>query len=219
MSDQQATSEEKPPEESPEQQQFPAVHNIPSPHDYSVASWYWEVGNRNGVVYSSGKAAYIDTSDQDYQDFLNGGNIATKILSDGELADVLATRGLQGLVVLNTQPTDWGGVQPLAIIAAVQAAGCEITSSGNASLSAHYQLVGEPYATMSNTQIYVNSQQPGRLPNDQPLPWSAYSGEVTFNTADDFAAVYKGLVDYLQSWKTWAYHAGTMPGWGQFTIA
>jgi hypothetical protein len=211
-------SDQETAEAAPQQERFAAVlAPPPSRRDFTIDGWYWEVGNHANVVYSSAAAAYVDAStDQGYQDFLAGGNIATKILSDGELADVLARRGRTGLVVLNTQPTDWGAVSPLDIIAAVQAAGCEISSTATPALNAHYQLAGEPYATLSNTQIYINAA--GTLPNDTPLPWAAYSGDVTFNTAADMEAVYKGLVDYFQSWKTWAYHAGTMPGWGQWSI-
>jgi hypothetical protein len=189
----------------------------PIPLAITPQAWYWIVGNRSGVVYSSSAAAYVATDDTAYTDWLALGNFATSILCDGELADVLATRGLAGAVVLNTDPTDWGGCLPVAITAAMQAAGVALTSTGTPALNAHYQLSSEPWATMGDTQLYINTHN--QLPNNQPLLWPAYDGTVTFNTSAEFTAVYQGLSDYVHGWKSWAYHGGTMPTWGSCTIA
>jgi hypothetical protein len=180
------------------------------------ANWYWVVGNHSGVVYSSSAAAYVATTDTNYTAWLSLGNVATNILCDGELADVLATRGLEGAVVLNTDPTDWGGCLPATITAAMQAAGVQLTSTGTPALDAHYQLHG-PFDTMMRTQIYINAH--GQLPNNQPLVWPAYDVTVTFATAAEFTAVYQGLQDYYHGWQNYALNGGTMPTWGTWTIA
>src|SRR5262252_4816420 len=62
---------------------------------YDPIDWYWVVGNHSGVVYSSKDAAYVPTTDTNYTNWTAVGNTATNILSDGELADVLAKAGLQ----------------------------------------------------------------------------------------------------------------------------
>lgn len=202
-------------------QELIATLSNPAVRNYESGNWFWRCANLAGGndIYSSAAAAYMTDQDSRYTDWTALGNIATSIASDGELADVLTKSGLQGPVVLNTQPTHWGIVSVLDIIAAVQAAGCVLTSTGTPSLDAHYQLSGEPWATMATTQIIVNSTNQQQLPNNQPLPWGAYSGLVTFQNAAQFEAVFTGLNNYFQNWKTWAYHGGTPPAWGAFTIA
>jgi hypothetical protein len=188
------------------------------PRRYDASDWYWNVANRPNVVYGTVAKGYVDpTTDPGYLAFTGDNNTATNILTDGELAVVLGMAGLEGPVVLNTQPADFGHAQTLEIITAVSQAGCVITSTGTTSLNGHYQLCGEPWNTMGETQIYVNAH--AQLPGNQPLPWGAYSGVITFADATQFSEVYKGLSDYLQSWKTWAYHAGSMPTWGAEQIA
>jgi hypothetical protein len=181
--------------------------------EYNPTDWYWLAANRQGVVYASKAMAWVDpVLDGGYQSFTGAGGIATNIATDGELADVLTKSGMQGPPVLNVQPGNWGAATVLDVIAAVQAAGCKITSAGNAALSAHYPMAGEPWATMAQVQIGINAT--GTLPGNTALPWAAYDKQVSFATPADFAAVYEGLSAYLQGWKTWAYHGGTMPGWG-----
>jgi hypothetical protein len=186
--------------------------------NYTPSKWYWLPANRSAVVFSAPAAAYVDpNTDGGYASFTNNGNVATPIATDGELASVLANAGLAGPLVLSTQPTDWGAVTILDIIAAVGAAGVVVTSTGTSAISAHYQLIGEPMATMGQMQIYINAHS--QFPNNAALLWSAYDKAVTFSTTAQFTAVYQGLQDYYQGWKTWAYHAGTMPAWGAWTIA
>lgn len=186
---------------------------------YDPRNWYWVASNKPSFVYSSAVAQWISESDGGYQGWLSQENNASggDYMMDGEIAQVLAGAGLEGPVVLNVQPQNWGNVQTLDLIDTVQRAGCALSSTGTPSLNAHYQTTGEPYATMATTQIYINAH--GQLPNNQPLPWAAYSGQVTFQDPAQFAAVYQGLEDYLQGWKTWAYHGGTMPSWGGFSVA
>jgi hypothetical protein len=183
-----------------------------------TTSWFWIVNNLTSTVYSTADAAYMPDTDSRYTDWTSLGNIATPILSDGELADVLTKMGSTGPVVLNTNPTDWGLCGSADIIAAMQAAGVVLTSTGNAAISAHYQLSG-PFDTMMRTQIYINAHN--QLPNNQPLDWPAYDKTVTFATAADFTAAYGGLQDYFNAWQTWALsdRTGPAPTWGAATIA
>jgi hypothetical protein len=180
------------------------------------ANWYWVVGNHSGVVYSSSAAAYVATTDANYTAWLNAGHVATNILSDGELADVLTKLGLEGAVVSNTAPTNWGACRPADITAAMAAAGVTLTSTGTPAMNAHYQLHG-PFDTMMRTQIYINAH--GQLPNNQPLVWPAYDVTVTFSTAAEFSAVYQGLQDYYNAWQHYAMNGGAVPSWGTHTIA
>jgi hypothetical protein len=187
---------------------------------YDPRNWYWVASNRPSFVYSSAAAQWISESDGGYQGWIAQENSASggDYMMDGEIAQVLAAAGLEGRVVLNVQPQNWGNVQTLDLIDTVQRAGCVASATGQYSaLNGHYQTSGEPYATMASTQVYINAH--GQLPNNQPLPWAAYSGQVTFQDAGQFTAVYQGLENYIQAWKTWAYHGGTMPSWGGFTVA
>jgi hypothetical protein len=179
-------------------------------------AWYWLVENRPDLVYSSAAAAYVATDDATYTDWVAAGNVASPILADGELADVLAKRGLNGPTVLNTEPTEWGGCTAADITGAMQAAGVEITSNATPALNGHYQLAG-PFDAMSRTAIYVASYD--KLPNDQPIVWPCYDGPVTLASPADFNAVYQGLQDYYNAWQVYALNGGTMPTWGSKTIA
>lgn len=182
---------------------------------YDARRWYWIVGNRSGVVYSSESMAYVADTDAAYQAWLADENMASNILTDGELADVLTRAGLDGPVVLSADPTDWGAVDPFSIVATAKAAGCVITSSTIPALNAHYQ-VGAP--GMEAAQTYINAS--GQLPNvNQPMPWPAYDKLVTFNTAGDFEQVYQGIQDYWTAWRTWAQTGGTAPPWGGWDVA
>lgn len=182
---------------------------------YNPGRWYWIVGNRPDVVFSSSAGAYLDTTDTDYQAWLADGNIASTIITDGELADVLARAGLEGPVVLSVDPSDWGWVDPISIVNAAKAAGCVITSTQYPELDAHYQ-VGSP--AMDSAQIYINAHQ--ELPNvGAPMPWPAYDKTVTFNDTAGFSVVYQGISDYWTAWKTWAQTGGTAPAWGGWDVA
>jgi hypothetical protein len=184
---------------------------------YTPRAWYWLVANRtDSPVYSSALAAYLPEDDSTYTAWLAEGNNASAILCDGELADVLTKAGLEGAVVLNTTPTEWGACQPADITAAMQAAGVKLTSAAKPALDAHYQLSG-PFDAMGRTATYVNAY--GQLPNNQPLTWPAYDKSVTLDTAADFNEVYQGLQDYYNAWQSGVAAGGTLPEWGTKSIA
>src|SRR5215471_19842195 len=95
--------------------------------EYTPSNWYWSAGNRTGVYYSSKSAAYVDETDQGYQDWIAAGNVARVILCDGELAHSLAASGIEGLPVINVEPTAWGGCTAEHKILAAEMAGCRFT--------------------------------------------------------------------------------------------
>src|SRR5215470_20437819 len=65
-----------------------------APQSIDVRNWFWIVTNFAGGndVYSAAAAVYMAQDDSRYTDWTSQGNVATVILSDGELADVLTKR-------------------------------------------------------------------------------------------------------------------------------
>lgn len=58
---------------------------------FVARDWYWIVAGSTTQVYSSARAAYVPISDTAYTAWLGGGGKPTRILSEAELWDVLAT--------------------------------------------------------------------------------------------------------------------------------
>ena len=180
-------------------------------------NWYWQVGNRPGVVYSGPAGNYVPPTDQGYVDFTASGRAATVIAVDGELADALTKMGLEGPQVIGVAPTDWGEVSDADLIVAVQAAGVRISSTAAPDLDGHYPLHGDALGLLNSSAIYVNAYD--ALPGDLPLVWQVYDDQVTIADVTQFAALYKALQDYLALWSAFVFNGGDMPAWGSVTIA
>src|SRR5215467_900439 len=82
-----------------------------TPNKYDVNGWWWLVGGKDDQVFSSAKAAYVPLDDPDYLAFLDDGELATSIASDGELADVLARGNANYHAIIAAGWSDWGFVQ------------------------------------------------------------------------------------------------------------
>lgn len=63
--------------------------------DYSAKNWYWIVGGDESRVYSSAIGGYLPADDAGYLAWLAGGGVATRILNEDELAEVLANASVR----------------------------------------------------------------------------------------------------------------------------
>jgi hypothetical protein len=64
---------------------------------YTPSNWYWIVAGSTAQVYSSAGATYVPTADTTYQAWIAAGNIASRISSEQDLWEVLATQYPAGL--------------------------------------------------------------------------------------------------------------------------
>ena len=79
---------------------------------YTPSNWYWKVLENPSQVYSSAKAAYIDLSDEDYQNWLlitdaeGLTNKPTVIDTEANLWNVLIQQYPAGISPINTTAQD-----------------------------------------------------------------------------------------------------------------
>ena len=186
--------------------------------NYTPSSWYWLVGNKTGEVFSSALPGYIATSDSTYQAWLAAGNNPSKILSDGELADVLVKASVPNSVVAAAGVSSFGNLTSNDMRGVILKLGVALSSTGTPALDAIYEVDGPEWEDMKNEAQYIStySSFSGGL---STLVWKARSTNVTFSTTAQFLAVVKGLADYLSKWKTYLSLGGTEPTIGSATIA
>lgn len=130
--------------------------------NYSPSRWYWIVGNRAAPdnIFSAPAGAYVAASDTGYAGFVAAGNVATRILTDGELADVLTQGGLPSALILAAAGAtpDWGNVPAADIAAALLAAGCNITSTANPStLNGVYSISDAMQGKVTAEAVYIQA--------------------------------------------------------------
>lgn len=58
---------------------------------YDPKDWYWIVGGNEAQVFSSATGDYVQTNNAAYVAFLADGNLPTRIVSEAELGEVLAS--------------------------------------------------------------------------------------------------------------------------------
>ncbi len=85
---------------------------------YNVANWYWIVAGSMTQVYSSAVDNYVLVADATYQTWLTKGGVPTKIDTEQNLADVLASAGEPlppGATPSNAQKDKWFADVPRAV--------------------------------------------------------------------------------------------------------
>ena len=186
---------------------------------YTPFNWYWSAQNKSGVVFSSGQAAWVSTTDAIYEAWLAAGNTATIILSDGELADVLTKAGAPAATIYACGVTSFGNVPPDDILTLMLAMGLSITSTSTASLSGIYPI--DANSQQKITSEAVNIQVTGasgtaKFTNGQTTrAWLDVKGaQHTFNTTQfiSFAETIGTYVDSLETSYATAL-AGGSPNW------
>lgn len=177
---------------------------------YVPALWYWTVANQPNLVFSAPLSAYVDpATDQGYLDFINAGNAATSIVSDGELADVLTRAGMSASLIYAAGWADWGGVPPLDRVTVLMAAGLAIVSTGTPTLNATYA-IDETMRVRLNTNVsYIQAY--GAFPAGAATKdWPDINGTLhTFTTTQDFLNFARAIADYVSEVSDWGMAGGT----------
>jgi len=128
---------------------------------YNVRDWYWIVGGDTSRVWSSASVAYVPANDAGYAAWLEEGNVATRIASEEELAEVFA----------NQYPAGWPPT-PQERIGALIGAGVEVHSTGTPAINALYAIDESAQQNISGVAAGIASRN--RLPG----------GGATFNYGD-----------------------------------
>ncbi|HZT90244.1 MAG TPA: hypothetical protein VFA12_20055 [Stellaceae bacterium] len=153
---------------------------------YTPLSWYWLVGNKSDLVFSSAGPGYVALTDAGYEAWLAAGNLPSRIATDGELADVLAKAGATAAAIQAAGWTGWGEVSIADQYAVLKAAGCRISSTATPSLDAAYAI--------DDASIGKITAIAAGIGNGKGLP----GGGSTFNLYDASGAAHAiGNADFL----------------------
>lgn len=174
---------------------------------YTPLSWYWIVGNRTGVVFSSAVGDYIDENDPAYQQWLSDGGRPTQIPTDGELADVLANQpSVPGRLVRHAGWTDWGNV-PLNPnqLNVLTRAGVTINSTGTPALNGTYALDSDTRTRINTNMVYIQNNRAFAPNNAETKVWNDQDGGLhTFQNTDSFIDFAHAVTDYYAGIADWA---------------
>src|SRR5579859_4309142 len=128
-----------------------AVYSYPS-------SWYWSTVENPLEVFSSGAAAYVGTSNADYNAFLASGHVVGK-LHDGQLAAVLVGAALNA-AALAVNPTVWTGVPPLLEFETALESGVTITSTGTPAVNGTYDTAeGSSFSFLNELNAFASQDR------------------------------------------------------------
>ena len=177
--------------------------------NYNVRGWWWLVGGKDNLVFSSAKASYFPLDDPDYKAFLEAGEKPTTIACDGELADVLARAGADHKAVAAAGWWNWGFVQPLDRIPVVFACGISISCFDPWEASGVYALDTDTRTALNTNVTYINAN--GGFPNgDTEKLWPDIDGKIhIFPTVERFMQFAGAVADYVAGVNKWAAEGGT----------
>lgn len=174
---------------------------------------YWIVGNKPNQVFSGKDAAYVANSDNDYRAFLES-NQATEILTDGELADVLAQRGASTSLVRAVGWSNWGNVPASDIIYAMTSAGVNVTSTSTSAIDAIYGCNPDRQSLIMGEALYVQTTggaEDGTFSNGQQTRgWQDADGIPHLFTTQQFIEFAQKVASYVDAVHTYA--AGNRSG-------
>jgi hypothetical protein len=174
---------------------------MPIDHD----THYWIVGNKPNKVFS-GKD--VSDADEDYLVFLEN-NAATRILSDGELADVLAQRGAPASLIRAAGWSNWGNVSALDIIYAMSSAGVNVTSTSTPAINAIYGCTPDRQSLLVAEALYVQTTggaENGTFSNGQNTrSWQDVDGMPHIFTTAQFIEFAQKIASYVDSIHTYAF--------------
>jgi hypothetical protein len=175
---------------------------------YNPAAWFWTVGNKPGVVFSSAAPGYIQPTDASLVSWLAEGSMPTPILCDGELCDVLIKAEVGASAAIAAGATSFGGLSASDATAVILAMGCAVVSTATPALNATYAIdtVSQGQITSESLYIQVTSGQgAAKFTNGQiTKPWPDVAGAPhTFSTTQ-FIAFAEAVAQYVDGLQTGA---------------
>ena len=169
---------------------------------YAPGRWYWLVGNRDAVAFSSERAAYVPEDDAAYVGFLaldadgKPTQRPTRIATDGELADVLMKANLPRATIRAAGWTSWGAVPVADQALVLRAVGCEVNSASQPALSGVYSLDDTFISRLATVARSITDA--GNLPHGgETVSVPDVDGSVRQFSQDAFMNLYNALQGYL----------------------
>jgi hypothetical protein len=166
---------------------------------YNPLAWYWIVSGKSlpNDIFSSALPGYIASTDAGYTAWLAAGNLPSKIICDGELADVLCNAGVPYTVVaaagVDTFTECNVGMNLADGTALMTYIGCRISSTGTPALSGTYGI------QMSDIDNY-NGLQAGI---EAGAPWIGYIRDINGTqhtmTSTQATEVLTGILAYMEA--------------------
>lgn len=175
---------------------------------YDARIWYWVVADRAAPdnVFSAPAAAYVPETDAGYEAFVAAGGVATNIVCDGELTDVLVKAGLPAAVCAAaglTELTPCGeGLTQADVAALTSYLGCRVTSTGTPTIDGSYGIGPSDEVNLVGLQGGIAAG----------APWLGYYRDVAGTkhvmTAPQFTELATALLGYVEALEsaieTWA---------------
>lgn len=205
--------------------------NIPGFPSGFPNDWYWSVGNRPDLVFSSSRGAYVAATDADYLQwrktepyvsqtsdtdeetgeltvtFAESQRSATVILCDGELVDVLAKNGLPAATVIAAGATSLGGLAPADAVAVMTAMGCSVSSTSTPALDGVYaaDLATQQAITSEALYVQVTGSNGGTAKftnGQQTRGWPDATGAIHVFTTAQFIPFAEAVAQYVDGLNT-----------------
>lgn len=173
---------------------------------YDPFDYYWLVGNKVGLVFSSAAPGYVQQTDSGYVEFLAAGKLPARILCDGELADVLIKAGAPSGTIIAAGATSIGNLPSAAGLAAIIATGCKITSTATPALNGTYGIDPVSQGQVTAESIYIQAttaQGSAKFTNGLTTkPWSDALGGLHTFTTTQFISFAEALAQYVDGLAT-----------------
>lgn len=118
---------------------------------YSPQNWYWAVGGDEARVYSSASAAYVPVADATYKAWVDAGNVPTRIDTEANLFDVLASAHPPGLGTLGTPAQQAGLLRGGTTVT--------LTSASTPALDGEYPITRDSLADIAAIQTGLTANQ------------------------------------------------------------
>lgn len=179
---------------------------------------WWLADNKPGFVFSTSIPGWIAVNDSRYIAFTNSGGLPSKILCDGELADVLVKAGVDNSIVAACGCSAWGAVTGMDVQNVVLALGVILTSTATPSLNSTYEVSGQLWQNMFDEAVYVKTFNAFSTGNSTTV-MQTRTGQVSFSDTTTFLSVFKALMDYISAWRNYLNNGGTAPTLGSVSIA
>jgi hypothetical protein len=177
---------------------------------------YWLAGNRPGVVFGSAAGSWVAPTDATYQAWLAAGRLPSRVLTDGELADVLFKAGLPVVTVAAVGLTSLGNVPAEDVLALKLAVGLAVTSAGAPAISGTYAADAQSQSRLQGLLLGFSLR--GTFPGGgASFPYPDVAGATHVMTQPQMQAVGAAIEDYVAALTAAA--ATPEPAWPPATAA
>lgn len=163
---------------------------------YNPENWYWIVGGDETKLWSSAEADFVTPQEPTYATWSTNGNRASRILSLGELYDVLVQQAPVAALRAAPAMLEANALTPADTYAAKIVTGVQIVSAATSALNAVYPITDNAQSKMQAIVIGIaaNKGLPG---GGTTFNWLDISGQPHAFTADQFMAFSTAIETYV----------------------